>query len=194
MSSTSSELVVRLISLVRASVWLMAALRAARELNLPSWCIGAGAIRNLVWDHLNNLPYPSALRDVDVAYFDASQAAGCRDRELEDRLRARLPSVPWEVTNQALVHLWFEDVYGHPVRPLISLEDAVSTWPEFATSVGIHLADDDQVQVIAPHGLDDLFAQVVRRNPARVSLSTYRERIIRKSYTARWPGVTIVSD
>lgn len=43
----------QLISIVRASAWFMPALEAVRSLHLNSWCIGAGAVRNLVWDHLH---------------------------------------------------------------------------------------------------------------------------------------------
>ncbi|PCE34229.1 hypothetical protein BZL54_01300 [Burkholderia ubonensis subsp. mesacidophila] len=31
--------------------------------------------------------------------------------------------------------IWFDATFGHPVSPLVSLEDAVALWPEFATSV-----------------------------------------------------------
>ncbi|WP_321903761.1 nucleotidyltransferase family protein [Paraburkholderia tropica] len=102
------------------------------------------------------------------------------------------PVAPSEVTNQAAVHTWFEAVFCHPVSPLASLEDAVAAWPEFATSVGLTLLDDGTIDVITPHGLDDLFAMVVRRNPARVSVDTYRKRIEQKQYRKRWPHVTIV--
>jgi hypothetical protein len=48
------------------------------------------------------------------------------------------------------------------------------------------------MHVIAPLGLDDLFAMVVRRNPARVSLATYRQRVADKRYAQRWPRVTVI--
>jgi hypothetical protein len=48
-------------------------------------------------------------------------------------------------------------------------------------------------RVLAPHGLDDLFAMVVRRNPARVSVATYRQRVAQKRYAERWPRVRVVS-
>jgi hypothetical protein len=102
-----------------------------------------------------------------------------------------MPDTPWEVTNQAAVHHWFENYFGHAVEPLTSLQEAVASWPEYATSVGLCLHADDSIEVIAPHGLDDLFNCVVRRNPARVSLATYRQRTTQKNYTARWPRVTI---
>ena len=170
----------------------MAALETVRELRLASWCIGAGAVRNLVWDSLHGLTTPSALADVDVAYFDASALAPECDAELQHKLAAALPGVPWEVTNQAAVHHWFERYFGHSVPPLASLAEAVASWPEYATSVGLTLELDDSISVIAPHGLEDLFAITVRRNPARVSVQTYRQRIAQKRYAERWPLVKIV--
>jgi hypothetical protein len=191
-SSNEMERRLRLIAIARDSDWFMTALRAVRELDLGSWCIGAGAVRNLVWDALHELPEPSALADVDVAYFDASILAPERDTELQRRLAAMLPNVPWEVTNQAAVHLWFESRFGHAVPPLRSLEEAVGSWPEYATSVGLTLDADDAIKVIAPHGLDDLFDIVVRRNPVRVSVETYRQRVAQKRYEERWPRVRVV--
>ncbi len=181
-----------LISLARASPWMTQALSAVRSLGLPSWCIGAGAVRDLVWDALHGLE-PALPRDIDVAYFAADDLSEARDQALEARLSQVLPDLPWEVTNQAGVHLWFESVFGHPVEPLRSLKDAVASWPEYATSVGLRLEENDSLTVIAPHGLEDLFSLTVRRNPARVSAETYRLRIERKRYAARWPKVRIVN-
>ena len=192
MPQQQNSLCQQLVALARDSTWLMPALTAVRELNLDSWCIGAGVIRNLVWDCLHGYAEPSVLRDVDVAYFDASNLATERDAELQHRLKEKLTHIPWEVTNQAGVHLWFEGYFGHPVSPLTSLTEAVSTWPEYATSVGLTLMSDDTIEVIAPHGLDDLFGMMVRRNPTRVSIETYRQRVIEKRYAERWPNVQIV--
>jgi hypothetical protein len=182
----------RLIALARATPWFMRALVQVRALRLPAWCVGAGAVRNLVWDALHGHATPSALADVDVAWFDADDLTPRRDAALQARLRAAAPETPWEVTNQAAVHLWFEQHFGHAVAPLSSLQEAVASWPEFATAVGLWLDDDDALHVIAPHGLADLFAMVVRRNPARVSVETYRRRVASRRYTQRWPRVTVV--
>lgn len=182
----------QLITIAQNSSWFMAALRAVRSLELNSWCIGAGAVRNLVWDALHEFDTPSVLADVDVAYFDATNLSLERDAALQETLKQLRPDVPWEVTNQAAVHLWFERYFGHPVEPLNSLEAAVATWPEYATCVGIRLEHDDTITVIAPHGLDDLFGIIVRRNPVRVSVDTYRERVAQKRYVERWPRVIVV--
>lgn len=183
----------RLVSIAASSPWFMPCLTAVRGLGLASWCIGAGAVRDLVWDSLHGVSAPSALADVDAAYFEPADAGAGRDEALRRQLAAALPGVPWEVTNQAGVHLWFEACFGHPVAALVSLEDAVASWPEYATAVGLTLDADGIIHVIAPHGLDDLFSMVVRRNPSRVSLETYRGRIREKRYAERWPKVTIIS-
>jgi hypothetical protein len=180
------------IILIRSTSWFYEALVAVRDLKLSSWCVGAGILRNIVWDHLHQLEEPSHFSDVDVAYFDLSDISAESDQKLQKQLSARLPDVPWEVTNQAGVHTWFESVFEHPVSPLLSLEEAVATWPETAVSIGVTLNSDDSIRVIAPFGLDDLFACIVRRNPARVSVETYRKRIAEKQYSVRWPLVTVI--
>ena len=86
---------------------------------------------------------------------------------------------------------WFIH-FGHAVEPLKSLQEAVASWPEFATTVGISLDRDNTLRVIAPHKLKDLFAIIVRRNPSRVSVETYKKRVAQKRYFERRPIVKIV--
>lgn len=188
----STDLEASLIALAQTASWFWPALIAVRTLNLPSWCIGAGAVRNLVWDSLHGLDVPSVLSDIDVAYFDGSDLSAERDTTFEAQLADTYPQLPWEVTNQAAVHTWFDATFGHAVPPLESLEAAVASWPEYATAVGLTLLSDDSIKVIAPYGLDDLFSMVVRRNPVRVSIAAYRERVATKQYRNRWPYAIIV--
>jgi hypothetical protein len=177
--------------IVQKSTWFMNALFAVGSLRLPSWCIGAGAVRNLVWDHLHGYSEPSALPDVDVVYFDKDDLDPATEARFLNILRNCEPHIPWEVTNQAAVHLWFERYFGHAIKPYQSLEEAVGSWPEYATSVGITLDGNGNIQVIAPWGLEDLFAMKVRRNRAHVSLETYFKRIEEKQFAKRWPRVAI---
>jgi hypothetical protein len=190
MPAASAGGAARLTALVRATPWFMAALRAGRDLGLAHWCIGAGALRNLVWDALHDQP-PSALADVDFAFFCADDLSADRDAALQRQLAAACPGLPWEVTNQAGVHRWFEAHFGHAVEPLRSLHEAVASWPETATAVGVWLDEHDGLHVIAPHGLRDLLGLRVRRNPVRVSIATYSARCASKRYAERWPRVCV---
>lgn len=167
-------------------------LGAVRELALPDWCVGGGVIRNLVWDYLHEYSEPSRPGDVDVAYFDAENTSRERDILEEERLRRVLPDIRWDVKNQAGIHEWFEERFGYPVSPLSSTHEAVATWPETASAVALTLTPLDEIEVYAPLGLEDLFALVVRRNPARVTPELYLRRIAEKKYAERWPNVRII--
>nr|WP_232442200.1 nucleotidyltransferase family protein [Burkholderia ubonensis] len=64
-------------------------------MGLKSWCIGAGAIRNLVWDSLHGYVTPARPADVDLAYFDPSDLSSIRDAEIQRSLTAQCPEIPW---------------------------------------------------------------------------------------------------
>ena len=134
------------------------------------------------------------MADIDVAYFDPRDLSRGRDRDLQSCLAHSHPDLPWEVTNQAGVHLWFEEAFGHAVEPLRSIEEAVASWPETATAVAVWLDPQGTIEVIAPLGLSNLFAQTVRRNPRRVSVETYRNRITEKRYSDRWPQIRVIPE
>jgi hypothetical protein len=149
-------------------------------------------VRNLVWDSLHQFGEPSALADIDVAYFDDTELSKERDTLMQSRLVNIHPQLPWDVTNQAAVHTWYEAAFGFAVPALRSLEEAVASWPEYATSVGLTLRPDDSIKIFAPYGLGDLFDMVVRWNPLRADVETYRKRVEQKRYRERWPQVVIV--
>jgi uncharacterized protein len=174
--------------------WFVSVLRLVRERVLPDWVVGAGVIRNLVWDHVHGHKTATPVRDVDVAFFDPADPSRERDAQIERELSELMPSVPWEVTNQAGVHLWYEQKFGYPIEPLRSIEDAVARWPDTATSVAVRLREDDTLQVVAPVGLDDLLGMVVRRNPRQVTRDYCARRVREKRIPQRWPKVMIIDD
>jgi len=182
----------RLVRIVEATPWLMRALHAVRAVGIPHACVGAGAIRATVWDRLHGYTEPSSLVDVDVAYFDASDVSPDSEAGYRRRLCALIPELAWDVVNQATVHVWYESVFGRKIAPFGSVEDGVGSWPETATAVAVWLDASDRVQVVAPCGLADLCACVVRRNPRFESVPEFRARAEAKRYQERWPRVHVV--
>ena len=170
----------------------MKLLRTVRDCNLPDWFVGAGVIRSLIWDNLHGYLKPTQIKDVDVVHFNASDLSQKHDQEILKRLRDKLPDVPWEVTNQAAVHLWFEEYFGYSVLPLESIEEAVSTWPETVTSIGVRLLSNEELYICAPFGLEDLFNLTLRRNPKRVTLEQFKKRCKEKGILQKWPKVKII--
>ena len=83
----------QLIELVRSEERVMGLLRAVRSLGLDQWCIAAGTIRNLVWDHLHSLPEPTLPSDIDVLVFDVERTSPGYEQELEAQLQVVIPDV-----------------------------------------------------------------------------------------------------
>lgn len=175
------------LTLIAADLQAMTILRAVRDLCLPDWAIGAGFVRNRVWDLASGKATPTTPGDIDVLYYDAADLSPEREAALEARLRAVLPGVPpWSVTNQARMHL----ENGDP--PYASTEDALCCWLETPTAVAVRLEADDSLTLLAPHGLEDLFALRVRPTPrGRERLDAYRRRLAAKNWHAVWPGLRI---
>ena len=182
----------RLIEILTANDWFMSVLRAVRDVHAPNSAVAAGAIRNVVWDHLHRYGDPTPVKDVDVPFFDPDDLSPDRDRFFEDALRKLMPELPWDAKNQARVHLWYEDKFGHPIEPIRSLHDGVGRNPETANSVAVRLRDDETLEVIAPCGPDDLLNMVLRRNPRQASYEYFLQRLREKRIQEKWPKVTVV--
>jgi len=186
-SSHAAELAGR----VQAEPWLARALDAVAASGLPDAWIGAGVIRDVVWGQLHAGFDPAAVRDIDVAYFDAGDLSPERDQAAV-RTLAGIAGYPWEATNQAAVHTWYHEYFGGPpVPPFGSVHEAVATWPETATCVALRPAGGI-LAVCAPHGLADLLAGIWRVNPVRVTPATSRARLHRQQVGLRWPRVEVI--
>ena len=165
----------------------MEQLRAARELALPDWCIAAGFVRNRVWDHLHGIVPPREPVDIDVIYFDAGDVSKESEAIFEQRLDALLPGLPWQVRNQARMHVWKH------VPPHRDTADAMTFWLETVTGIGVRLEADDTLSVIAPLGTDDLLNLRCRPTAfGRLRRAEYDERIAAKRWRELWPRVEFV--
>jgi hypothetical protein len=186
-----------LIDWVEASPSLMAALRLARDLQLPQWCIAAGAIRNMVWDRIHGVDF--VLGEIDLVYWDEGDCSPERDRALQDQLAQLTPQWGWDVTNQAGVHRWYRDELGCSYPPFESTLAGMASWPETATAVGVSLNEADELLIWAPvlahgeSGLDDLFLLRLRHNCARVSRAVFEQRLVQKQFFRRWPRLQLVN-
>ena len=169
---------------------LMRVLTVARDLGLPDWLVFSGAVYQPVWNHLTGRPPEHGIADHDLAYFDASDLS----YEGEDRVIRRVAAAfepplaaMVEVRNQARVHLWFEGKFGEAYAPLSKTAEALTRFTSPAFAVGARLEADDHLTVVAPFGLDDLFALRIRANPLRPSAGLART-VARAQ--KRWPEVT----
>lgn len=166
---------------------LVGLLRAVAELGIEDCWVGAGLIRNAVWDHLHGYPIkPVVGSDVDVVYCDHACRSLERDAEIEKRLKDAVPGIPWSVHNQARMHERNGDA------PYASTEEAVRCWPETATAIAARLCSN-QLQIMAPLGVEDLLRMIVRPTPAfKHKLEIFRIRLASKDWKQRWPKLRFV--
>ncbi|WP_082223660.1 nucleotidyltransferase family protein [Pseudomonas sp. RIT-PI-a] len=162
-------------------------LEIVRSLNLPDCWIGAGFVRNAVWDHLHGRSVSTVSTDVDVIWFDATRSTHEQDEALEAVLRDLDPNVLWSVKNQARMHVQNGD------EPYQSATDAMRYWPETATAVAIRLREDGTYEIAAPLGFDDLFDLIIRPAGrfATDKNTIYQDRVTSKNWLKVWPMLTL---
>lgn len=188
---THHRLSKQLESIVTGTPWLMHALEVVARCSGAQAFIGAGAVRNVVWDRLHGIQASAVPSDIDVVFFDAADEAGAGERELLSRLRESEPALQWEVTNQAYVHVWYREKLGYPLAAFESVEEAVGAWPETATAIAVRLGAHGALELVAPRGLDDLFGLVLRPNPHCRDRFAFEHRLKSKQFLARWPRLRL---
>jgi hypothetical protein len=163
---------------------ILSILKQVEALWIEDCWVGAGLIRNAIWNHLHGRPVtPSLDSDVDVVYWDPSDTSPERDVAIEKQLLKEYAGIPWSVHNQARMHERNGDA------PYRSTEDAIRRWPETATAIAARLSGTG-VAVLAPHGVQDLVNLIVRPTPAFAQKqSIYGARISSKDWARRWPGL-----
>ncbi|WP_169543438.1 nucleotidyltransferase family protein [Sneathiella aquimaris] len=173
-------------TLIQTDPLCMTVLKNARQLTLLDWAIGAGFIRNRVWDHLYHKD-PCLPDDIDFLYFDASDVSPAADKTIEKKALTQAPDFPWSVKNQARMHLKNKDA------PYRNTADAIAHWLETPTAIAVRLEADDRLTIMAPFGLEDLFSGTVRPTPSgQKKMDQYSARLKGKNWQARWPDLTII--
>ena len=152
-----------------------------------------GAIYNLVWNVLTRRPPQQGVKDIDVAYFDASDLSYAAEDRVIGHLAGLLAGVPVpvEVRNQARVHLWFPEKFGQPFPPLRSAPEMLTRYASKTHSVGVRLERDDSLTVHAPFGLDDIFSFRIVPNPALDNRATHDRKAARAKSV--WPELNVIA-
>lgn len=152
----------------------------------PQAYLAAGVIRNTVWAHLHDQSFSLDQTEIDVIFYDANETNAELSNAIVRQLMQYYPDHIWDVTNQATVHQWYKKDNGDGIEPLSSINHALSLWPETATAVAIRLLENNDLDIIAPFGLDDLFKLKLRWNDALVSRGVFANRVASKQFLKKW--------
>ena len=171
---------------------LRVVLEKGGDLRLPDWYVGAGAVCQTIWNFKHGYDPIAFIEDIDLVYFDEVNDSKADEQAQADaaaQLFGQLP-VPIEVTNQARVHQWYAAEFGFEIPPYRSTDDAISTWPTTASSIGIGRLADGSLRICAPFGLADIESMVVRPNKRLVTQSIYESKA--HKWKQRWPKLTVI--
>lgn len=166
--------------------WMMDVLKAAELLDLPDWWIGAGFIRNKVWNYLENKdPEPS--RDVDLVYFDNRNTRAEIDEQYSLNMAKKYDFAEWDVCNQARMN------YVNDFDPFTSTADGIAHWVETATCVAVRI-NNGKLDYLFCYGTDDLFNLIARPTiyfSQQPLLAEFYKRVEAKHWTEKWPNLKI---
>ncbi|WP_269583934.1 nucleotidyltransferase family protein [Roseibium sp. Sym1] len=172
---------------------VMTILHTLRDLALPDAWLVSGGIYQTVWNILTERPLFHGIKDFDIIYFDGTDLSYDAEDAVITRVDTALPDFAGllEVRNQARVHLWYEQRFGRPYRPLDCAMDSLTTYAARTHAVAARLDDGGRLVVHAPFGLANLFAMRLVPNYLQPNQETYAEKGARM--TALWPELELVA-
>jgi len=179
-----------ILDLIRQDRWMMGVLQTAQELSLPDWMIGAGFVRNKIWDCLHGYENTEVqTADIDLIYFDSKDLSEEQEKKYDHEL-TKVLNINWSTKNQARMH-----EKHNRMEQYKNTEEALSEWVETPTCVAVRLEDNDILSLFAPHGIDDLVNLVVRPSPTFINdLEIFWKRIKSKDWERKWPKLKIMQN
>ncbi len=183
--------VIKLEKILNRSELLVSVFKGASQLDLPNWYIGAGCIAQTIWNDKSGLKLDSNIKDIDLVYFDSTNLSYEKENNYIKKAEPLFKDIPipFDIKNQARVHIWYEKHFGYSIKPYQSSEEAIQTWPTTATSIGIKYIDG-HFSVYAPFGLEDLLSLTVRANKVQITEDVYLKKITR--WKQCWPDLHII--
>lgn len=160
------------------------------QLALPDGWLVAGCLFQTVWNLRSGAPAEANIRDYDLFYFDASELGEQAERRVQARVDGVLGDlgIVVEAKNQARVHLWYRDHFGHDYPRLRSAREGIDRFLVPATCVGLR-PHDTGWDLYAPHGLPLLYEGVLAPNPLTDHRALFEAKA--RSYRSRWPWLRV---
>lgn len=174
-----------IVQILRTNATVYAALKIVKQLDLNDCWIGAGFIRNRIWDYVHTIETPITDSDVDVIFYNKENTSKEYEESIENTLFTVSPDIPWSVKNQARMQLKYHHEYSTSF-------EAISYWPETATCIAARLDSENSLEIIAPYGCDDLVNLLLRPTPT-INHSVFISRIHEKKWLSKWPKLKIVA-
>jgi len=169
---------------------LIALLQILDDLGIPDCYVTAGCINQTVLNYLHGYEIDYGIGDYDIVYYDEDVSYEAEDRIIK-RIEAKASNLGLnlDIKNQARVHLWYEEKFGHPMDKYTCVEDAINRWGTTMTCIGVKM-HNGKLDVYAPYGLNDLFSMTVRPNKVQFIKKDYIKKTNR--WKEKWPLLVVL--
>lgn len=161
------------------------------DLALPDAWLVAGCLFQTVWNLQAGRDPEAGIRDYDLFYFDASDLTEAAEttvaRRVQDLFAER--GIAVETKNQARVHTWYREWFGHDYPALCSTRDGIDRFLVAGTCVALQPGPAGPL-VYAPYGLADMYEGILAPNPQWNHPAMYLRKVA--DYASRWPGLIAV--
>ena len=127
---------------------------------------------------LESVPQPQAYSPNSAA---AKPGLKAQEQAIERELARMVPQANWQVKNQARMHV------AHAHAPYQNCHDAISYWIERETCVAVRLLANDDLDILAPFGLEANFAGTISINPKYPRPEVFKQRLASKNWLTVWP-------
>jgi hypothetical protein len=157
------------------------------QLHLPDGWLVAGSLFQTVWNKLSKQAPEAHIKDYDLFYFDGNDLSKAGEDAVQHRVEAVLSdlNITVEAKNQARVHLWYEQHFGHPYGALRDTREGIDRFLVPCTCVGVRPGKDGVLELYAPNGLAMLYEGRLTRNRLTDHPALFEAKA--RSYTQRWP-------
>jgi len=185
--SDTPDLCARFLDDIQRNPHVRAILARWERLALPDGWLVAGCLFQTVWNLQSGRDPAAAIKDYDFFYFDADDLTEEGERAVQARVDRALADlgVELEAKNQARVHLWYQDHFGHPYPRLRDSRDGIDRFLVLGTCVAVR-----PHELYAPYGLSMLYEGVLAPNPLTDHRALFEAKA--RSYQARWPWLRTV--
>lgn len=166
-------------------------MRKASKIGLQNYYIGAGCITQTVWNYQMGYELTNGISDIDFVYYDNSDISFSAENDAIEIIKNTIIpcEIKLDIKNQARVHLWYKERFGYDIKPYLSVEDAINSWPTTATSIGVRF-ENNNLKVYAPFGLNDIFGMIVKANKVQITEEIYLQKVIK--WSEKWPSLRII--
>jgi uncharacterized protein len=178
----------KLLSLVGQNTFVLELIHAIPSLDLPNCYVAGACIAQTLWSLSHGFEAHHGIKDIDLVYFEGDLSQEKEQRE-QARVKAMFAHFPMEVDviNEARVHLWYKSIFGYSIQPYTSVEEAISTFPITASTLGVR-RHGNSYDIYAPLGLEDVLNNVVRPNKKQIIREIYEAKLER--WQPLWPNLS----